>query len=299
MTSRKMLVLGAVLCGVASLANAAIYTANLGNLVIPNPGPLNVPFNIPGSDTSPVRGFLIGGNWTAGPGNPFSNEFRAGMDGSTRVSQGGAANGSPFAFPVAAATTYNNSSWANDLYGANSLPVSGNHTAAFHQTFAGSSANLNNATAILYTDALPPITSSIVAGPTFNRPTSLTALSGVGTAVYYNVHPFVGPATGDFMLEMSTPTGVPDSYLLIYNGSFNPASPLTNLIGLDDDSSAGVGFSSGIYMKLNAGQNYVAVATTFDNGEVGAYSLYIAGAPEPATICLLMLGGMAVLRRRS
>jgi hypothetical protein len=228
------------------------------------------------------------------------------MDGAARQIQGGASNGNPFVFPMPAGATYNstgtafvNASFANDLYGANSLPVSGNHTAAFHQTFAGSSANLNNATASLFTDALPPISSAIVAGPTFNRPTSLTALSGVGTAVFYKTHPFVAPASGPFMINMSTP-GVtdPDSFVLLYNGSFNPASPLTNLIGVDDDSSAGVGISSSMYINLTGGNQYVAVATTFDNAETGAYSLYVAGAPEPATAMLLLLGGIAAVRRR-
>jgi hypothetical protein len=292
------IVLGAVVAATGVATQAGVYTANLGNVAIPSAAPVTVPFNIPGADTAPIRGFLVGGNWTAVAGGPWSSELGAGLDASTLRYQGGASNGNPFAFPGVSGT-YNNSVYGGDLQGVDSVAVSGAHTASFQQEFAGSSAQLANATVSLYTDALSPIASAIVEGPTFNRPSSLTTLSGVGTSVYYNSHPFVAPATGTFLVNLSTP-GVsdPDGYLLLYSGSFNPASPLTNLIGVSDDGGNGVGFSSTIPINLTSGSQYVAVATTFDNAITGAYSLYVAGVPEPATALLLLLGGVTALRRR-
>ena len=170
--------------------------------------------------------------------------------------------------------------------------------------------------------------------PAFNRPSSLTSLSGVGTSVKYQVREFYVTASSTYVAEMASvafASGGVDTYLLIYANSFNAASPLTNLVGISDDftgtftvlpgpfgsavGAAGTGSSgtganpaSRISTTLTAGVQYFAVLTTFDNGEVGPWYLGIGGGqgqvvagavPEPMTMTVLALGAVAALRRRN
>lgn len=170
--------------------------------------------------------------------------------------------------------------------------------------------------------------------PTFNRPLSSVSLSGVGTAVRYQVREFYVTATSTYVAEMASTsfaTGGVDTYLVIYANAFNAASPLTNFVALSDDftgtftvlpgpfgsavgaagtgsSSTGANPASRISTTLTAGVQYFAVLTTFDNGEVGPWYLGIGGGqgqvvagavPEPMTMTVLALGAVAALRRRN
>ena len=145
--------------------------------------------------------------------------------------------------------------------------------------------------------------------PIFNRPVSLTTLSGVGTAVFYDVQPFSLTLSSSVTLEVTSATFSPapadDSFLALYQGTFNPASPLTNLIAVDDDS--GPGFLSLISAPLLANTNYFLVTTTFANGVTGPYNDSITPAnaasvvvvPEPSTWAIAVGGlGVVVLFRR-
>lgn len=146
-------------------------------------------------------------------------------------------------------------------------------------------------------------------GATYNRPTSgapPTALSGVGTAVRFQVTPFTVTANGSYSFNNSSSY---DNYLGLYSGSFNPAAPLANALAYDDD--AGPGSNAFFSFGLTTGTSYFAVAAGFANTDFGAFSLDIsgpgavlvggAGVPEPASWAMLIAGfGLigATLRRR-
>lgn len=162
-------------------------------------------------------------------------------------------------------------------------------------------------------------------GPTFNRPSSMTTLSGVGTNVNYQVQPFWVLGSGQYVMETRGLTH-PDTYILVYGPGWNPATPLVDLINGDDDYSgafslltgSGTGFASSRIasgdssnfntggLNLTANVQYYAVVTSFDNGEVGTYEAAIGGVdkvrlgivPEPGTMVALGAGLAALAARR-
>lgn len=139
--------------------------------------------------------------------------------------------------------------------------------------------------------------------PIYNRPVANassppTNLSGVGTAVHFDVLPFMVSANGSYSFSMEGLNPVNwDTYLGLYSGSFNPASPLTNaLIYNDDNPTIGL---SGFSANLTTGTSYIAVLTGFANTDVGDWRLTIRGpgqattggaVPEPATWAMLIAG---------
>lgn len=143
-------------------------------------------------------------------------------------------------------------------------------------------------------------------GPTFNRPFTLTALSGVGTEIEYSALTFSVSTSGSYAFS-SEAIGGWDNFIILYSGSFNPASALTNAVALNDDDPAnGIGFSA-LSFSLTAGSNYVLVTTGYEDGfDFGAFSNTITGpgsitpVPEPSSYALFALGlaGFAALKRR-
>jgi len=148
----------------------------------------------------------------------------------------------------------------------------------------------------------------------FNRPFTLFSTSGVGTATSYDVFSFHVDAAGVYSAE-STAFSAPgaDTFLALYAGTFNPATPLINLLAVDDDSGAGA--LSLLSAALQAGTQYYLVFTTYDNGDFGSYTgtlntvsgggqvildAVTSDVPEPATLGLLGLSllGMSLVRRR-
>jgi hypothetical protein len=170
---------------------------------------------------------------------------------------------------------------------------------------------------ITYSDVAPPpppapttiYTGSLAStDPVFNRPSGLASLSGVGTAVYHDAQPFYVGTSGTYVFEQRS-TAI-DSYFFIYSPTFNAASPLTSLIALDDDGGVAAGDSL-ITLSLTAGVQYYFVNSSFDNAEVGDYTvlgaaanpglvtLGVIGVPEPTTLfAICAAGAMGLARRR-
>lgn len=111
---------------------------------------------------------------------------------------------------------------------------------------------------------------------TGNNTTTYTP-SGVGTSVYYQTFTFVSPVTGSVSIETVDGTLSPadspyDTYLTLYQTSFNPTSPATNFLRGDDDSGT-LQYSSKLTHSLLAGTTYVLVISTYANNTTGTYKL--------------------------
>lgn len=151
-------------------------------------------------------------------------------------------------------------------------------------------------TVIVYPGGTPPgnVVGAFDAGDsTFNRPVSCASLSGVGTAVPYDTitltNSGAGAATVNVRLgqqgDPSTACGaVIDPFLVIYNGTFNPASPLTNCLLVNDDTSGAADRCPSLSgVSVPSGETRVIVLTTFDNGAAFPYEVTFAGT-TPVTL---------------
>ncbi len=108
-----------------------------------------------------------------------------------------------------------------------------------------------------------PINDALVVGPTFARP-------GYNSSeFYYKSYSFVAPITGFVTFEITS--GSFDTYLFLYDLSFNSASPSTNLLASDDDSGSGT-FSL-ISRSLVQGRTYYVVVSSFNSLVTGNYTL--------------------------
>lgn len=115
-----------------------------------------------------------------------------------------------------------------------------------------------------------------VSTPTFVRPnigTPPTALSAY--TVPYTTFTFTAPVSGLYTFEANTPAI--DNFGVLYQNSFNPASPLTNAKKSDDGSSGNPGDNFQFSYSLVAGVTYTLVICTFYYGEFGSFPVMISG----------------------
>lgn len=141
-------------------------------------------------------------------------------------------------------------------------------------------------TAISYFDTQ---NGSLVVGPTYvrgtgNNITTYTAATGTGSSVYYTIFTFVSPTSGAVTFETTAAaflTGGADTYLSLYQTSFNPASPATNFLRGDDDG--GVGLLSSLTQTLTAGTTYIVVVSSYYNNDTGTFTLHTSVPVFPTT----------------
>lgn len=128
-------------------------------------------------------------------------------------------------------------------------------------------------------------------GNTFNRPVSLTTLSIVGTNVAYHELDFSVTTAGIYTF-LSTTTSY-DGFIHLYS-TFDPSSPLSNLLAVNDDYVDTYHSSFSVYLAANT--NYAYINSAFYNADSGAFSARIDGpgtvtaVPEPATYAMLLAG---------
>ena len=145
--------------------------------------------------------------------------------------------------------------------------------------------------------------------PTWNRPEEgnpPTTLSDFGKATPCDVFSFTVDTSSSYVFASTSPY---DNYGFLYQGAFNAATPLANVIIGDDDSNPSSFQDYKFTTNLTTGTNYFLVSTGFDNTEFGAFTTTIDGAgnvnttgstsvPEPFTIVGTLVGGTAALRMK-
>ena len=142
--------------------------------------------------------------------------------------------------------------------------------------------------------------------PTFNRTTEPgDALSSFGTEVSYYSLPFTVGLSGNYNLTLNATDPVSyDTFLHLYSGSFNPASPLDNFFAANDDAPGGNLFGSALSgVSLVAGNSYYFVADGFGNSDNGAFNATISGpgivsVPEPSALDIAGVAGLMLFRKR-
>ena len=88
--------------------------------------------------------------------------------------------------------------------------------------------------------------------------------SGAGVNIPYDTYSFaldMDANVGAEVVTFTAPSG--DSFLCLYEESFDPADPCGNLLITNDDGGAGL--LSQFNVMLNTGVNYILVVTTFNN----------------------------------
>jgi hypothetical protein len=135
---------------------------------------------------------------------------------------------------------------------------------------------------------LPTYSSTIngaltTSSPSYRRPdgndVTIYVASNTGTNVYYKTYTFVAPSTGNVTFETTNapfrPSDNNDTYLALYQTSFNPASPATNFLRGHDDISgvAPLNFLSRLTHPLVAGTTYILVVSSWSNGQTGPFTV--------------------------
>ncbi len=110
------------------------------------------------------------------------------------------------------------------------------------------------------------------AHPTFNHPESTTTLSGAFTR--YDVQPFRVNQNASCFIQSVQEGGTFDGMIFLYAGSFNPASPLTNLVAVndDDDDAFGIGTSRIPSRAFTFTNDYFLVTAGYNTDDIGTFT---------------------------
>lgn len=95
---------------------------------------------------------------------------------------------------------------------------------------------------------------------------------GVGGIKNYEAITFTALGTGAYTFAGTSPV---DSYGILYSGTFDPASPCTGFLALNDDGNGG--FDPLITFNLTAGQTYTIVMSSFGANVSSTYTWTITG----------------------
>ena len=309
-------------------ARAEVYSARLPATPFDQVNRLQISVPIPSG--APVRAALLSGDWSRfGTGSTrVSGEtsLRLTADGVTYIDglAGGTSNGDPYRFPVGS----DGSRWFNRPQGG-ATPIYGElFSAPAAMTYdaevrlSGTApattqgrAVLTNGAVNLFTDAVEPFRGTGLNGGTMaGRPnTSTTVLPGDYQYASYDFTPNVGgvyAVLGDWRNDQS----YYDGFLLLYRGGFDPANPLTNLVGFDDNivnvrgtagAPTGNIMGSSMFIRMDEGVQYTIVATTSLDADpfVGRHTIYVAGGnvvnvPAPGALGIAGIGFGLISRRR-
>lgn len=111
---------------------------------------------------------------------------------------------------------------------------------------------------------------------TYNRALDCASLSGVGTATAYDTITITNnaPDPASFVVTSSLVGGgacgsANDTFLTLYD-SFNPGSPLTGCLAVNDDIAGAANRCSTLSFSIPVGQTRVVVVTAFDNAAAPA-----------------------------
>ena len=122
---------------------------------------------------------------------------------------------------------------------------------------------------------------------TYNRTlTDCSTLSGVGTAVAYDLVNITNTSGNPGSITFSTCPGTGDSFVAVYS-AFNPATPLAGCLTANDDFGGGA--CSTVTFPIAAAQARTVVVTAFDNAATAdglfPYTVTFAGTTgTPAVV---------------
>jgi hypothetical protein len=282
----------------STFARAQVINIPFGqNISVASGAPVTI--NVTHGAMTNVLGYSLNGNWTAGMGDPYSEEFQVslGLNGvatSPLNFMGGLANGNSFAFPGNVPT--NGATINSTLSGSLPSTAGGSGSITFDTFFSGSDVSLTNGSLDVFTNPTS-LNGTTTGGPTFHQATLFgDALHPNATNVAYAVTKVNVSANGRYMLAESSQNH--DGVFFLYT-SFDPSNPTANFVNAGNNPNGPIR-TEAFTAVLNSGVDYFLVSTGFGNSDAGDFTVFGSGpgsvtfnpVPEPAT---MLLSGLAMM----